>query len=63
MTPCTVVDWAPLSMGSSGQGYWRGLPFPSLGDLPGPGIKPMSPALAGRFSTDEHINYIKVVNL
>ena len=30
-----------------------GLPFPSSGDLPGPGIKPMSPALAGRFFTTE----------
>ena len=31
------------------QEYWSGLPFPSPGDLPGPGIEPMSPALAGRF--------------
>ena len=29
----------------SRQGYWSGLPFPSLGDLPNPGIKPGSPAL------------------
>ena len=33
---------APLSMGFSRQGYWSGLPFSSLGDLPNPGIKPRS---------------------
>ena len=41
-------------MAFSRQEYWSGLPFPSLGDLPDPGIKPMSltsPALAGRFFT------------
>ena len=32
-------------MGFSRQEYWSGLPFPSLGDLPNPGIKPRSPAL------------------
>ena len=32
-------------MGFSRQGYWSGLPFPSLGDLPDPGIEPGSPAL------------------
>ena len=37
----------------SRQGYWSGLPFPSPGDLPNPGIEPMSPALAGRFFTAE----------
>ena len=36
-------------MGFSRQEYWNGLPFPSPGDLPSPGIKPMSPTLAGRF--------------
>ena len=35
----------------SRQGHWRGLPFPSPGDLPDPGIKPVPPALAGRFFT------------
>ena len=34
-----------LSMRFSRQGYWSGLPFPSLGDLPNPGIEPRSPAL------------------
>ena len=41
----TVAHQAPLSMGFSKQEYWSGLPFPSLGDLPGPGIEPVSPAL------------------
>ena len=44
-TPWTVACQAPLSMGFSRQEYWSGLPFPSLGDLPDPGIKPASPAL------------------
>ena len=40
-----------LSMGFSRQAYWSGLPFPTPGDLRDPGIKPASPALAGRFFT------------
>ena len=40
-------------MGFSRQEYWSGLPFPSPGDLPNPGIQPESPALAGRFFTTE----------
>jgi len=36
---------APPSMGFSRQEYWSGLSFPSPGDLPDPGIEPMSPAL------------------
>ena len=36
---------APLSMGFSRQEYWSGLPFPSPGDLPDPGIEPMSHTL------------------
>ena len=36
-------------MGFSRQEYWSGLPFPSPGDLPDPGIEPASPALAGIF--------------
>ena len=43
--PWTVVYQASLSMGFSRQGYWSGLPFPSPGDLPDPGIVPRSPAL------------------
>ena len=44
-TPWTVARQTPLSMGSPRQEYWSGLPFPSPGDLPKPGIKPASPAL------------------
>ena len=44
-TPWTVAHQAPLSMGFSRQEYWSGLPFPSPGDLPSPGIEPRSPAL------------------
>ena len=40
----TVACQVPLSMGFSGQEYWHGFPFPSLGDLPGPGIECQSPA-------------------
>ena len=44
-TPWIVVYQAPLSMGFSSQEYWGGLPFPSPGDLPNPGIEPGSPTL------------------
>ena len=40
-----VACQAPLSMKFSRQEYWSGLPFPSPGDLPDPGIEPRSPAL------------------
>ena len=43
--PLTIAHLAPLFMGFSRQEYWSGLPFPSPGDLPDPGIKPRSPAL------------------
>ena len=49
-----IARQAPLSMGFSRQEYWSELPCPSTGNLPDPGIKPvslMSPALAGRFFT------------
>ena len=45
MTPWTVACQAPLSIEFSRQEYWSGLPFPSAGDLPDPGIQLMSPAL------------------
>jgi len=51
-TLCNPMDWshqAPPSMEFFRQEYWSGLPFPSPGDLPNPGIKPPTPALAGRF--------------
>ena len=52
-TPWTIACQAPLSMGFPRQEYWSGLPFPSPGDLPNPGIKPMSPTLADGFFTAE----------
>ena len=44
-TTWTVACQAPQSIGSSRQEYWNGLPFPSPGDLPDPGIKPRPPVL------------------
>ena len=43
--PWTVAPQAPLSMGFPRQEYWSGLPFPSPGDLPSPGLEPGSSAL------------------
>ena len=43
--PWTVAQQAPLSMGFPRQEYWSGLPLPSPGDLPDPGIEPVSSAL------------------
>ena len=58
MSDSSVIRWtvafqASLSMGFSRQEYCCGLPFPSLGDLPDPGIQPVSLALAGGFFTTE----------
>ena len=50
VTPWTVPHQAPLSMGFLRQEYWSGLPLPSPGDLPDPGIELVSlrsPALVG----------------
>ena len=50
--PMDVACQAPLSMGFSRQEYWGGLPCPSPGNLPDPGIEPTSllcPALTGGF--------------
>ena len=44
-TPWTVARQAPLSMGFPRQEYWSGLSCPPPGDLPNPGIEPLSPAL------------------
>ena len=50
-TPRTIALQVPLSMKFSRQEYWGRLPFSTSGDLPDPGIKPMSHALADRFFT------------
>ena len=51
--PWTVACQGPLSMGFPRQEYQSGLPFPSPGDIPDPGIKPTSHALAVKFFTPE----------
>ena len=48
-TPWTIVRHAHLPTEFSRQEHWSGLPFPSPGNLPGPGIEPALPALAGGF--------------
>ena len=48
----TVAHQAPLSMGFSRQQYWSGLPFPSPGDLPNPGIELRSPLHADALSSE-----------
>ena len=48
VTPWTIACQAPLAMGFSRQEYWSGQPFPSPGDLPDPGIQPVSPALQAK---------------
>ena len=50
LCPTLAISWMvacqdPLSMEFSRQEYWSGLPFPSLEDLPDPGIEAVSPAL------------------
>ena len=45
----TVACQAPLSLGYPRQEHWTGLPFPSPGNLPDPGIEPVSSVLAGSF--------------
>ena len=51
--PWTVAYQPSPSMGFSGQEYWSGLPFPSPGDLPDPGIEPGSPTLEADALTSE----------
>ena len=54
--PWTVVHQAPLPVEFSRQEFWSGMPFPTPGNLPHPGIEPASlasPALAGGFFTTE----------
>ena len=54
LAPWTVAHLPPLSLDFPRQEYWSGLPFPIPGDLPNPGIQPVSPAslpLVGGFFT------------
>ena len=48
---CLTLSQLPLSMRFPRQEYWRGLPFPSPGDLPDPVIEPAFPTSAGGFFT------------
>ena len=52
-TPWTVASQDPPSVGFSRQEYWNGLPFPSPGDLPNPGIEPRYPAMQADALTSE----------
>ena len=54
---------APLSTGFSRQEYWSGLPFPSPGDLPHPGIEPGSPALQADALPSELLGKAKIQDL
>ena len=60
-TPWTVAYQTPPSMGFSRQQYWSGLPFPSPGDLPNPGIKPGSPTLQAYTLPSEPPGNVKVM--
>ena len=56
VAPQTVAHKAPLSLGFPRQEYWSESPFPTPGDLPDPGIEPLSltsPSLTGAFFTTE----------
>ena len=67
----TLAHKAPLTMGFSQQAYWSELPFPPLGDLPNPGIRPGSPAfqvdslpteLSGKPTEEATIINIKIIS-
>ena len=57
--PWTIAHQAPLSMVFPRQEYWSGLPFPSPGDFPDPGVEPVSAALASVFFTTQPL--VKVI--
>ena len=60
-TPWSIACQAPLCMEFSRQECWSGLSFPSPGDLPDQGVKPMSPALADGFFTTEEAHIIMII--
>ena len=66
VVPWTVACQASLSMGFPRQEYWSGLPFPPPGDLPDPGIEPLSlisPALADGFFSTESLGKPNILNI
>ena len=65
-SPWTTSCQAPLSVEFSKQEYWSGLPFPTPGDLPDPGIKPTSfasPVLAVGLPSRRPVKYIMIEKL
>ena len=62
-TPWTVAYQTSPSMGFSRQEYWSGLPFPSPGDLPNPGIEPRSPALQADALPSEPLGRAKQIEI
>ena len=61
--PWTIACQAPLSMGFPRQEHWSGLPFPSLGGVPNPGVKPKSFAFVHRFFTTEPAEASQIIYL
>ena len=62
VTPWTVAYQAPMSMGFSRQECWSGLPFPSPGHLPNPGIEPRSPTLqADALPSEPFLQFLRAV--
>ena len=57
---CAPMDYNPLGSSVYGIEYWSVLPFPSLGDLPDPGIEPESPSLAGGFLVTEPFGKLQI---
>ena len=57
VTPWAEAHQTPLCIEFPRQEYWSGLLFPSPGDLPNPGIGPVSPEVAGRSFTVESLGY------
>ena len=62
-TPWTVAYQASMSMGFTKQEYWSGLPFPSPGALPNPGIEPTSPTLQADTLPSEPPGLVKLKTL
>ena len=60
VTPWTLACQAPPSMVFSRQEYWRGLPFPSPGDLPDPGSEPRSPSFQADSLPSEPAGKLKI---
>ena len=63
VTLWTVAHQGDISMEFSREDYWSGLPFPSPGDLPNPGIEPMSSALQADFLPLSHLGSMKPLDI